>query len=158
MISTTYLTIYHHAGLTNAVYVAIESGLLFNSKPQLRPAWHWPIEPLGYIVSLMFDVWWFVGNPQQFYIYCYNNLFSVYWSPPSVAYMRQWIESVLVQIMACCLFGAKTLSKPMMAYYQSDPKEQTPVIYCCQTELFHSRKCIWKCLQDGGHFVQGDMS
>ena len=28
-------------------------------------------------------------------------------SPPSVAYMRQLIGSALVQIMVCCLFGAK---------------------------------------------------
>ena len=27
-------------------------------------------------------------------------------SPPSVAYMRQWIRSALIQIMACRLFGA----------------------------------------------------
>ena len=35
-------------------------------------------------------------------------------SPPSAAYMRQWIGSALVQIMACRLFGAKPLSKPML--------------------------------------------
>ena len=34
-------------------------------------------------------------------------------SPLSAAYMRQWIGSALVQIMACCLFGAKPLSKPI---------------------------------------------
>ena len=27
-------------------------------------------------------------------------------SPPSAAYMRQWIESALIQIMTCRLFGA----------------------------------------------------
>ena len=27
-----------------------------------------------------------------------------------VAYMRQWIGSALVPIMACCLFGTKPLS------------------------------------------------
>ena len=31
-------------------------------------------------------------------------------SPPSVAYMCQWIRSVLVQIMACQLFSAKPSS------------------------------------------------
>ena len=45
-------------------------------------------------------------------------------SPPSAAYMRQWIGSALVQIMACRLFGAKPLSKPMLGYYQLDPWEQ----------------------------------
>ena len=37
-------------------------------------------------------------------------------SPPSVAYMRQWIRSALVQIMASRLVGAKPLSEPMMEY------------------------------------------
>ena len=35
-------------------------------------------------------------------------------SPPSAAYMRHWIGSALVQIMACRLFGAKPLFKPML--------------------------------------------
>ena len=38
-------------------------------------------------------------------------------SPPSATYMRQWIRSVLIQIMACRLFGAKPLSEPMLGYY-----------------------------------------
>ena len=42
----------------------------------------------------------------------------------SAAYMRQWIESALVQIMACRLFGAKPLPEPMLAYCQLDPWEQ----------------------------------
>ena len=33
----------------------------------------------------------------------------------SAAYMRQWIGSALVQKMTCLLFGAKPLSKPMLA-------------------------------------------
>ena len=41
-------------------------------------------------------------------------------SPPSAANIRQWIGSALVQIMACCLFGTKPLSKPMLGYCQSD--------------------------------------
>ena len=39
--------------------------------------------------------------------------------------MCQWIWSTLVQIMACRLFGAKPLSKPMILYCQLDPKGQT---------------------------------
>ena len=39
-------------------------------------------------------------------------------SPPSAAYMRQWIGSALIKIMACHLFGAKPLSKPMLGYCQ----------------------------------------
>ena len=34
--------------------------------------------------------------------------------------MRQWIWSALVQMMACRLFGAKPLSKPMLGYHQLD--------------------------------------
>ena len=45
-------------------------------------------------------------------------------SPPSAAYMRQWIGSALVQIMACRLFSAKPLSKPMLGYCQLDPWEK----------------------------------
>ena len=37
-------------------------------------------------------------------------------SPPSAVYMHQWIRSALLQIMACWLFGAKPLSKPMLGY------------------------------------------
>ena len=37
-------------------------------------------------------------------------------SPPSTAYMRQWIGWALVQIMACRLDGAKPLSEPMQTY------------------------------------------
>ena len=50
-------------------------------------------------------------------------------SPPSAAYMRQWIGSALVQIMACRLFGAKPLSKPMLGYCQLDPQEQISVTF-----------------------------
>ena len=52
----------------------------------------------------------------------------------------QWVGTTLVQIMACCLFGTKPLSKP-------------------KYKTLHSWKCIWKhCLRHGGHFVQGEMS
>ena len=44
-------------------------------------------------------------------------------STPSATYKRQRIESALVQIMACRLYGAKPLSKPMLGYCQLDPKE-----------------------------------
>ena len=42
-------------------------------------------------------------------------------SPPSAAYMHQWIGSALV------LNGAKPLSKPMPGYCQLGPQEQTLV-------------------------------
>ena len=40
---------------------------------------------------------------------------------PGAAYMRHWVGSALVQIMACRLFGAKPLPEPMLSYYQLDP-------------------------------------
>ena len=38
----------------------------------------------------------------------------------NTAYMRQWTESALVQVMACRLFVARPLLKPMLAYGQLD--------------------------------------
>ena len=48
-------------------------------------------------------------------------------SPPSAAYMRQWIRPSLVQIMGCRRVSTKPLSEPMQEYCQSDPWEQTSV-------------------------------
>ena len=53
-------------------------------------------------------------------------------SPPSAAYMRQWIRTALVQIMACRLFGAKPLSKPMLVY--------------CHVNWMLRNKCQWNFL------------
>ena len=55
----------------------------------------------------------------------YMHLLDSY--PPSAAYMRQWIWSALVRIIACRLFGAKPLSKPILGYCQLDSEEQTSV-------------------------------
>ena len=66
----------------------------------------------------------------DFYIY-HNQLINVQInevfnsSPPSAAYMRPWIGSALVQIMACRIFGAKPLSKPLLGYCQLQPWVQT---------------------------------
>ena len=61
--------------------------------------------------------------------------------------------------MACRLLGAKPLSKPMLGYCQLDTKEQSSVKFKSKYETFHSQKCIRKYrLQNGGHFVQGEMS
>ena len=64
------------------------------------------------------------------------NRISVYhqWvnsSPPSAAYMRQWIGSALVQIMAWRLIGIKPLSKPMLGYCQLDPSVQRGARWLC---------------------------
>ena len=52
----------------------------------------------------------FPHNPLRQASQCWTQDFNS--SPPSAAYMRLWIRSALVQIMACHLFGAKPLSKP----------------------------------------------
>ena len=41
--------------------------------------------------------------------------------PPTAAYMRQCIGSALVQILACRLFGAKPLPKPVLGYCKLEP-------------------------------------
>ena len=73
--------------------------------------------------------------------------------------MRLWTGSALVQIMACRLFGAKPLSKPMLRYCQLDTKEQSSVKFQSKCQVFHSWKCIWKYrLRNGSHLIQGEMS
>ena len=56
-------------------------------------------------------------------------------SPPTAAYMLQWMGPALVQIMVCRLFGAKPLSKPKLGYCQLNPKEATTVKFQ-NTKLF----------------------
>ena len=62
--------------------------------------------------------------------------------------------------MTCRLFGAKSLSAPMLGYCQLDPWEQTSVIFfLSKYKNFHSWNCIWKYrLRNGSHFVQVEMS
>ena len=48
-------------------------------------------------------------------------------SLPNAAYLCQWIGSALVQIMACCLFGTKPLSKLMLGYCQLDALGQISI-------------------------------
>ena len=57
-------------------------------------------------------------------------------SPPSAAYMHQWIGSALVQIMPFCLFGTKPLSKPMLGYWQLDPDNKLQWNFNQNTNLF----------------------
>ena len=77
----------------------------------------------------------------------------------SAAYICQRIGWALFQIMACRLFSAKPLPKPMRTYCQLDPLEQTSIKLEPKYEVFSSWKCIWKDrLRNGGHFVQGEMS
>ena len=101
-----------------------------------------------YIMILMINI----HNHKRLNNYSYVNRFitwvtsagPVFTPPSSDTYMRQWIGSVLVQIMACRSFGAKPSSEPMLGYCQFDPKEQTSVKFPSKYKTFHSRKCIWK--------------
>ena len=45
----------------------------------------------------------------------YHHILLLKSSSLSASYMRRGIGSALVQIMACCLFGSKPISKPMLA-------------------------------------------
>ena len=132
---------------------------------QLR-IWHQPWFRLRVIIfmrpSLNHDCWvsiewWWPGatapgHQQSLYWSPGNNapanVSSHQWlnsSPPSAAYMRQWTESSLVQVMACRLFGTKPLPEPMLAYCQLDSWEQISVKFELALYHSHSRKCIWKC-------------
>ena len=37
-------------------------------------------------------------------------------SPPGAAHVHHWIGSALIQVTACCLFGAKHLSEPIEVF------------------------------------------
>ena len=57
-------------------------------------------------------------------------------SHPSAGYMRKWNGSALLQVMACCLFGAKPLPEPMMTHCQLDPWEQISVKFVSKCKNF----------------------
>ena len=63
--------------------------------------------------------WWGVWKKKQAN-WSLRSQWTFNSSLPSGAYICQWIGSVLVQIMVCCLFGAKLLSEPMLVYRQLD--------------------------------------
>ena len=61
--------------------------------------------------------------------------------------------------MACRLFGAKQLSKPMQDYCRLDRQEQTSMKF--ESELYHFIKSMHLksvVCQTGGHFVLGKMN
>ena len=69
---------------------------------------------------------------------------------PSDTYMPHQTSPPLVQIMACCLFGAKPLSEPIRTYCQLDPWEHIWVMFQLKYNNFHWRKCIWTCYLPNG--------
>ena len=78
-----------------------------------------------------------------------------YLTPPYAAYMRRWIGSELVQIMACRLFVGKPLPKAMLSYCQL---EQTSVKFWSKYKTFHLRIFRKYRLWKDGYFVQREMS
>ena len=93
---------------------------------------------------------------------CINKLYllisDIDSSPFSATYMRQWIESALVQIMACRLFGAKPFSKPMLGYYRLWHVRTKFSETLIKMQRYDSRKFIWKYrLRSGSHLVLGEM-
>ena len=61
---------------------------------------------------------------------------------PRDAYMRQWTRPSLVQIMACRLFGAKTLSKPMLTYCHLDHWEYISMKFQSVFKDFHWKNAL----------------
>ena len=66
-------------------------------------------------------------------------------------------RSILLQVTACRLLGAKPLPDPMLPYCQLDPWEQLEQVKSeSKYTTFHPWKCIWTYwLRNGGLFVQG---
>ena len=83
--------------------------------------------------------------------------------PTSAAYIRQWTGSSLDQVLACRLFGTKPLPEPIQTFCRLDSCKQISVKYklelfffiiiFIQENAFKSVVC-----QNGGHFVQGEVS
>ena len=124
-------------GQMNVSFPQKQTSLKFEAKPNTFLVWKYVWKYRHEMVSIL----------------CINS------SLPSAAYMRKWIGSALVQIMACRLFGAKPLPEPMLTYCKLDHGEQTLVKFESKYKPFHPWKCISKCrLRNSNHFVQGEMS
>ena len=78
--------------------------------------------------------------------------------PPSAAYMRQWTGSALGQVMACRLVGPKPLPEPMLAicYLHSNKLKWNSI----RNSVIFDEKTAFEIVvcQNGGHFIQEDMS
>ena len=69
-------------------------------------------------------------------------------SPQSVAYIRRWIGSALLQILVCRLFGTKPLSEQTFRYSQE--LSPGPLVYW--------NKLQWNFIQNGKLFIHGNAS
>ena len=84
---------------------------------------------------------------------------------PSAAYMRQWTGSALVQVMACRIFGAKPLSKPMLGYCKTGTLRNKLQWNCNQIHNFSFTKmhlkissAKWLPFWPGGDKLTGQLS
>ena len=99
-----------------------------------------PIESLSNWLEWLFWKWFYKFIVWIIWCFCQcnvlsNNHCSTNSSPPSAAYMRQWVGSSLVQVMASRLFGAKPLPEPMLAYCQLDSWKYISVKF--EPEFYH---------------------
>ena len=127
--------------------------LIYHVGKNFKYHWHLPMLGSHCLTSVLEELHWDLIGMVDNWPACTG----VNASPPSATYMRQWIGSALVQIiMACRLFGAKPLSKPMLVYCQLYPYDQTSVKFRSKHKKFHSGKCIWKyLLRNDGNCVLG---
>ena len=92
-------------------------------------------------------------------IFTRNQGYLVNSSPHSAAYMRQWIGSALVQIMACRLFATKPLPEVMLAYWQPDSWEHTAVKFVSKYKLFFHENAYGNVVcENAAIFSRGDES
>ena len=78
-------------------------------------------------------------------------------SLPSVAYMRCWTRSALVQVVASRLFDVRSLPEPTLTYLIGPLGTDVGEIWIGKLN-FYSLICICKCrLRNSGHFVQGEL-
>ena len=115
---------------------------------------------LAAVVSIcVILVWWNHSKCKNFSLFPKINLAWQEWSSlfiyvnssaPSATYMRQWIRSTFVQIMACRLFDAKSLCEPMLIFCHLDPYKQTSLMFYCTIQNLSFMKMHVKILSAKG--------
>ena len=98
----------------------------------------------------------------QIFLFHYQKLLTymgLISSPPSAAYMRQWTGPAFIQVMDCRNFGAKPLPEPRLAYCHLHSWKKFQRHLNRNSEIFIEENAfeIVVC-QNGGHFIQGEMS
>ena len=92
---------------------------------------------------------WNIYSWYEFEKFCFNP------SPPSAAYMRQWIGWSLIHMMACRLFGAKPLSEPMLGHCQLRLLGTNSWMSVKIRSFSFKNSNENVVCQNSGHFVQG---